>query len=297
MAHAEPAAVRPRRSALYMPGSNARALEKGRGLDADVLIFDLEDAVAPQAKAVARDLVAAALAAGGYGGRECVVRINALGTTWFEADLAMVATVAPDAVLLPKVEAPDALDPVTAALRGQAGPAAAPPPLWCMIETPLGVLRVAEIAALPAVTALVLGTTDLTKDLRARDVAGRAPLLPSLGLVVLAARAHGCAVLDGVHLDLDDDAGFAAACRQGRDFGFDGKTLIHPKTIETANAVFAPSEAEVAEAHRIIVAQEEAAAQGLGVAVLDGRLVEALHVEEAQRTIALADAIAGPSLT
>jgi len=285
------ASVRPRRSVLYMPGSNARALEKGRTLPADALILDLEDAVAPSAKEEACGRVLAALAQGGFGHREVIVRVNAPATPWGERDLAEMARAGADAVLLPKVEG--GAD-VRAAERVLAA-AGAPPdlPLWCMIETPRGVLAAGEIAAAsPRLACLVMGTSDLVKDLRARHTPGRAEVLPSLGLVLLAARANGLAALDGVHLDLADDAGFEAACRQGRDLGFDGKTLVHPRTIDAANRIFAPEEDEVALARRLIAAHAEAEAAGRGVAVVDGRLVEALHVAEARRVVALAEAIA-----
>jgi citrate lyase subunit beta/citryl-CoA lyase len=283
--------VRPRRSALYMPGANARALEKARSLDADVLILDLEDAVAPTAKAEARAQVAAAVSAGGYGFREVVVRVNGAATPWGADDLAAVAGCGCDAVLLPKVESPEEIRAAEAALVAKGAPAGLA--LWAMIETPRGVLGAAGIAAAsPRLACLVAGTSDLVKDLRARHTAGRAEVLTSLSLIVLAARAHGLACLDGVHLDLSDEAGFEAACLQGRDLGFDGKTLIHPKTIGAANAAFGPSPDELDAARRIMVAHAEAASFGKGVVVVDGRLVEALHVEAARRLLALADAIA-----
>lgn len=285
------APVRPRRSALYMPGANARALEKARSLDADVLLLDLEDAVAPAAKAEARGLVAAALAAGGYGHREKVVRINGGGSPWEAEDLRAVAASGADAVLLPKVEDAGYLRGVEAALAAYRAPAGLA--IWAMIETPRGVLRVDEIAgASPRLACLVAGTSDLVKDLGARHTAGRAEVLTALSMTVLAARAHGLACLDGVHLHLDDEAGFEAACAQGRDLGFDGKTLIHPKTIAAANRIFGPSPSELDQARRIMVAHAEAESFGQGVVVVDGRLVEALHVAAARRTLALADAIA-----
>ncbi|HEY7542509.1 MAG TPA: CoA ester lyase [Methylomirabilota bacterium] len=278
------AAVKPRRSVLFMPGSNARALEKARALPADVLVLDLEDAVAPEMKLEARAQVAAAIKAGGYGHREVVVRVNALGTPWGRDDLAAAAGA--DAVLLPKVEASQTVSMAVAAL----GPA---PEVWCMLETPRGIVNATSIAAANArVTALVLGTSDLTKDLHARVTRERLPLLTSLQLCVLAARSAGITALDGVHLDLDDDAGFAAACRQAADFGFDGKTLIHPKQVALANEVFAPTVSEVHWARRVITAHAEAVTRGRGVAVLDGRLIENLHVDDARRVLALADAIA-----
>jgi citrate lyase subunit beta/citryl-CoA lyase len=269
-----------------MPGSNARALEKARTLPADALVLDLEDAVAPDAKAAARAQVVAAVRGGGYGRREVVVRVNALDTPWGRDDLAALAGAGADAVLLPKVESSETVGAAVATLG-------AAPPVWCMLETPRGILNAPAIAAAsPRVTALVMGTSDLTKDLHARPTRDRLPLLTSLQLCVLAARAAGIIALDGVHLDLDDDAGFAAACRQAADLGFDGKTLIHPKQVATANEVFAPAAADVDWARRVIAAHADAVARGRGVAVLDGRLIENLHVDDARRVLALADAIA-----
>lgn len=288
--------TRPRRSVLFMPGSNPRALEKARALPADGLIFDLEDAVAPEAKETARAAAATALAAGGYAPRELLLRVNPLDTVWGQADLAIAATLPIDAVLLPKVENADRVR-LTLGLLDALG---APPELslWCMIETPLGVLAAAEIAAAsPRVGALVLGTSDLTTDLHARPSRDRLPLMTGLGLVLLAGRAHGRAILDGVHLDLADAEGFAAACRQGRDLGFDGKTLIHPDQIAPANQAFAPSAEEVARARRLIAAYAEANAAGKGALRFEGRLIEALHVAEARRLITLADAIAAQEAT
>ncbi|HET8725775.1 MAG TPA: CoA ester lyase [Anaeromyxobacteraceae bacterium] len=282
--------VRPRRSALYVPGANARALEKAPGLGADVIVVDLEDAVAPAAKEEARAAAVAAIRRG-LGPAEVVLRVNAAGTPWGAADLAAAAGCGADAVLLPKVEGPGELRDAEAALVA----AGAPPglALWAMIETPRGVLRVAEIAgATRRLACLVAGTSDLVKDLRARHTPGRAEVLPALSLIVLAARAHGLAALDGVHLDLADDEGLARSAAQGRDMGFDGKTLIHPRTVAAANRAFAPGEAELAAARRIIEAHAAAVAAGRGVVVVDGRLVEALHVAEAHRVVALAAAIA-----
>jgi len=243
-------AIRPRRSVLFLPGSNPRALEKARELPADGLIFDLEDAVAPDAKETARAAVAAALSIGGYAPRELILRVNPLESAWGHADLTAAATLPLDAVLLPKIETAERVR-LTIDLLDSLG---ARPELavWCMIETPLGVLAAAEIAAAsPRIAALVLGTSDLTKDLHARDTRTRLPLLTALGLVLLAARAHRRAVLDGVQLDLADAEGFAAACQQGREFGFDGKTLIHPQQIAPANAAFSPDADEVARARRL----------------------------------------------
>ncbi|MGO4398408.1 HpcH/HpaI aldolase/citrate lyase family protein [Achromobacter sp. PAB15] len=283
--------IRPRRSVLYMPGANARALDKARSLDADALILDLEDAVAPDAKTQAREQVAAALREGGYGRRECIVRINALDTPWGHDDIKAIAQAGAHAVLLPKVQSAAQLTALADALDA----AGAPPdlPLWAMAETPLGFLRLDTIAGGHArLAAIVVGTSDLVKDLHARHTPGREETLLARSLAVMAARAHGLAVLDGVHLDLQDDAGLEAACRQGRDQGFDGKTLIHPKQIAPANAAFAPTEDELATARKRLDAWRAAQAAGLGVAVVDGALVENLHAQEAERVLALAAAIA-----
>jgi len=274
-----------------VPGANARAIDKARTLDADVLIFDLEDAVAPAQKEPSRAAIAAALRQGGYGGRELALRVNMVATEWGAADLAFAATLALDGVLLPKVESADEVARAVRAL--EAAGARQKPALWCMIETPLGFLHAEAIAsASPRIAALVMGTADLAKDLRAQETKDRAPLLPALGIGLLAARAYGLAALDGIHANLDDDEGFEAACRQGRALGFDGKSLIHPKTIAVANRIFAPSPEELAHARRLIAAHDAAVAAGSGVTLVDGRLVERLHVEEARRLLALAAAIA-----
>ena len=282
--------IRPRRSALYVPGSNARALEKARTFDADILIFDLEDGVAPDRKEAAREQVVAAIARGGFDA-ELVVRINHPTTRLGAADLRAAARSGAHAVLLPKTEG--AQEVRDAALR--LASAGAPPTmaLWAMIETPMGVMRVEEIAfSSPHLACLVMGTSDLAKDLRARHTHDRLPVLTALSLCVMAARAAGLVVIDGVHLDLDDDGGFLSACRQGSELGFDGKTLIHPKTIGPANAAFGPTEGEVEWSRRIIDAHAVALKDGRGVAVVDGKLIENLHVESARRTVALAEAIA-----
>lgn len=284
------ATTRPRRSLLYMPGSNPRTLEKARGLPADGFILDLEDAVAPDAKESARAIVAAALAQGGYGGHEIVLRVNAIDTPWGHADFAAAATMRIDAVLLPKVESAEGVRLAGSLLEALGAPEELR--IWCMLETPLGILNAREIAAAcPRLATLVLGTSDLTKDLHALATRDRLPLLTSLSLVILAARAHGLAILDGVHLDLADQEGFAASCQQGRELGFDGKTLIHPQQIATANAAFAPTPQEIEWSRRIIAAHREASAAGKGVVLLDGRLIENLHVENARRLVALADQI------
>ena len=284
------AAARPRRSMLYMPGSNARALEKGRELPADALILDLEDAVAPDAKELARAQIAAAVKGAGYGRREIIVRINALDSPWGRDDLSAAAACGADAILLPKVESAAMVRDLEMQMAGAGAPAAMA--IMCMMETPLGMLRAEQVAgASPRVSALVMGTSDLVKDLQASHTDARLPVLTSLSLCLLAARAFGLAILDGVHLDLADDDGFAEACVQGKELGFDGKTLIHPKTIAKANEVFSPSPGEVDFSHRIIEAHGEAAAEGKGVAVVDGRLIENLHVENAKRLVSLAEAI------
>jgi citrate lyase subunit beta/citryl-CoA lyase len=283
--------ARPRRSVLYMPGSNPRALEKGRSLAADALILDLEDAVSPDAKDTARAQVGDAVAAGGYGRREIVIRSNGLDTPWGHDDLIMAATSGADAVLLPKVESADAVRRAERVLRAAGAPDALA--IWCMIETPRGVLHAEQIAdAGPRLAALVMGTSDLAKDLHCAHTPMRLPLLTSLSHCLLAARAAGLAIVDGVHLDLNDDDGFRRACEDGLDMGFDGKTLIHPKTIATANEVFEPAEETVAWSRRVIDAHRAASARGEGVVLLDGKLIENLHVEEAHRIVALAEAIA-----
>jgi citrate lyase subunit beta/citryl-CoA lyase len=285
-----PGVFRPRRSLLYIPGANPRALEKARALPADGLIFDLEDAVAPEAKENARATVTAATAAGGYGSRELVVRVNSLDTPWGHADLAAAATMPIDAVLLPKVESVDRVRLTVSLLDALGAPERLA--VWCMIETPLGVLAAREIAAAsPRLAAFVLGTSDLTKELHALTTPDRLPLITSLGLVILAARAFGLAILDGVHLDLSDEEGFARSCRQGRELGFDGKTLIHPKQIAPANLAYAPSAEEIEWSRQIIAAHADAGATGKDVVLVDGKLIEGLHVEDARRLLALAEEI------
>lgn len=284
------ATARPRRSMLYMPGSNTRALEKARGLPADALILDLEDAVAPDAKTEARQNIVSALTEGGYGQRELVVRVNGLDSPWGQDDIAAIAPTAAHAILIPKVESAEMVREVERLMVG-AG-VSETMGIMCMMETPLGILRADEIAgASPRLSCLVMGTSDLVKDLNAKHTPERSPVLTSLSLCVLAARAHGLAVVDGVHLDLNDAEGFEAQCRQGRELGMDGKTLIHPKTVAAANAAFGPSESDVAQAKRIIEAHAEATRAGKGVVVLDGKLIENLHVENAQRLVALATSI------
>lgn len=283
--------ARPRRSVLYMPGSNARAMEKAKGLAADVLIFDLEDAVAPEAKEEARGLVMAAVGASGYGRREIMVRVNGLATPWGYADLRAAARSGADGILIPKAESADMVRQADAVLEDAGAPGNMA--LWAMMETPRGILAATSIVqATPRLAGLIMGTSDLAKDLHAAHTRERLPMLHSLGQCLLAARAYGLAIIDGVHLDLGDDEGFAYSCRQGLELGFDGKTLIHPKTIAVANQIFAPSDVEVAWSHRVIAAHQEAVAVGKGVVVVDGRLVENLHVVNARRIVALAEQIA-----
>ncbi|MAO54837.1 MAG: CoA ester lyase [Rhodospirillaceae bacterium] len=283
--------IRPRRSVLYMPGSNARALEKGRTLAADGLILDMEDAVAPDAKQTAREQITAAIAEGGYGMRELIVRTNGLDGPWGEDDLKAAAKMGAHAVLLPKVESKAMVDDAIKILDAAGAPGDLP--IWAMMETPLGMLHAEEIAfSSPRLQCLVMGTSDLAKDLKAQHTPDRIPFMTSLGLCMLAARAAKITILDGVHLDLADDDGFKASCVQGRELGMDGKTLIHPKTIAMANEAFSPSDDEVAWAKRIIEAHAEAEKEGKGVVLVDGKLIENLHVEGAKQAVALADAIA-----
>ena len=277
--------TRPYRSVLYIPASNARALEKARGLAADAIIFDLEDAVAPAEKAGARETLRAALAQD-YGTRARIVRINGLDTEWGHADAAALAGAA-DAILVPKVSSPADLDAAAAVVPDG--------PLWAMMETAAGMLNAAAIAAHPRLEGMVMGTNDLAKELGSRARPDRLPMQAGLGLCLLAARAHGRVIVDGVFNAYMDEDGLRAECQQGRDMGFDGKTLIHPAQLGTANAVFAPSQAEIDLARRQIEAFDAAIAEGRAVAVVDGRIVENLHVETARRMLALADAIGAAS--
>jgi citrate lyase subunit beta/citryl-CoA lyase len=286
--------VRPRRSVLYMPGSNPRALEKARELPADVLILDLEDAVAPEAKLQAREAVVKAIQ-GGFGDREVLVRINGLDTRWWVEDIDAAASARPDAILVPKVSSPRQLQDLAARLVDMGTDPHVR--VWAMMETPLAMLNVRDIAAaaLDSETRLagfVMGTNDLAKDTRARLVPGRAPMLPWLMNCLAAARAYGLDILDGVYNDIGDAAGFAAECRQARDFGFDGKTLIHPRQIEPCNEAFSPAAEEVDAARKIIAAFDLPENENKGVLQVDGRMIERLHAEMARRTVAIADAIA-----
>ncbi|WP_395018314.1 HpcH/HpaI aldolase/citrate lyase family protein [Dongia sp.] len=282
--------IRPRRSVLYMPGSNERALEKARSLAADGLILDLEDAVAPEAKALARRQVADAVKAGGFGGREVIVRVNGLDTEWAGDDIAAVAKCGADAILFPKIQS--AADVLQAILMLEKAGAPSTLPIWVMAETPRCILNMDSIAgASPRLACIVAGTSDLGRELRIRPTPARDGAVGALTMIVLAARAHGLDALDGVHLDLADEAGYEAVCRQGRDLGFDGKTLIHPKQIDAANRAFAPTPAELEAARAILAAWKEARAEGKGMVVVGGRLVEKLHVDEAERLLALDAAI------
>jgi citrate lyase subunit beta/citryl-CoA lyase len=281
---------RPRRSVLYMPAANERALEKAKSIPCDAIIFDLEDAVAPDAKPAARERAAAAVRSGEYGRRELTVRCNGLTTPWGEDDLAAAAAAGPAAVVVPKVDSVGYVDEVAGRLDRAASNA--PIPIWAMIETPTAILDVRTIAAHPRVDVLVLGTNDLARELRAPLVPGRANLLPHLAYALLAARQAGKAALDGVYNDVTDTAGFEAECRQGVELGFDGKTLIHPSQVEPANRAWSPSDDEVELAQRIIDAFSAAEAEGRGVVTVDGRMIENLHVANARRTLAVADAIA-----
>ncbi|MGH9260485.1 MAG: HpcH/HpaI aldolase/citrate lyase family protein [Acidimicrobiales bacterium] len=282
--------LRPRRSVLYMPGANERALTKAEDLPADALILDLEDAVAPDAKAEARDRVCEAVSSDRYGGREVTIRVNGIGTPWHDADLRAVAAAGPAAVVVPKVDSADAVHAIEKGL--EAGGAPDRTAIWAMIETPTAMLHAEEVSrASDRMTVLVMGTNDLAKELRAEHVPGRQPLLAGLGLSLLAARATGKVILDGVYNDIKDAEGFEAECVQGRQMGFDGKTLIHPSQLEPCNRVFAPTADEVDRARRVIEAFEQAEAEGRGVVTVDGRMVENLHVDQARRTLAVVAAI------
>jgi len=283
--------LRPRRSVLYMPGSNTRALEKAKTIGADALVFDLEDAVAPDQKVAARDLAVMAVRNGGYGRREMVIRANGLDTEWAVDDLRAIAGSGADAVCLPKIESAEQVQRAAALLEQHGAPASMQ--IWSMIETPRGVLNAAAIAAAhPRQAVLVMGTSDLAKELRVPHTPDRLGFITSLSLCVLAARAHGIDILDGVYLDIRDGEGLCAACEQGKVLGFDGKTLIHPDQVAVANEVFAPDAEAVARARRLLDVWREALAAGKGVAVLDGKLVENLHAAEAERLLAIAEAIA-----
>ncbi|MDE4174756.1 CoA ester lyase [Phaeobacter sp. PT47_59] len=279
--------TRPYRSVLYIPGSKPRALDKARSLPVDAVIFDLEDAVSLEEKDNARDTLAEALATGGYGARVRIVRINGLDTPWGRADAEAAAKMDCDAILLPKVSSPADLDAL-AEITGDK-------PLWAMMETPRGMLNASEIAAHPKLQGMVMGTNDLAKELQTRFRPDRLPMMAGLGLCLLAAKAEGKIIVDGVYNAFKDDEGLKVECDQGRDMGFDGKTLIHPAQVDVTNTAFAPSEAEIDLARRQITAFEEVEASGQGVAVVDGKIVENLHVATAREILAKADAIAAIS--
>ncbi|HEV2532693.1 CoA ester lyase [Phenylobacterium sp.] len=281
-------APRPRRSALYMPAGNARAIEKAKTLPADAVILDLEDSMAPDAKVEARSLAAAAVRTGGFGPREVVVRINGRDTPWGDADLEAAAAAGPDAILLPKVSSPEDLAACAGAVRGRTR-------LWAMIETCQAIFRLDALGAASrahGVDVWVIGGNDLVKEMRCTPGPDRAPLRPALALAVMAARAHGLAILDGVYNDIPNLEGLAAECAQGQSLGFDGKSLIHPSHLETANAAFAPAAEEVAWARTVVAAYAAPENARAGVIKVEGRMVERLHLGQAERLIAVADAIA-----
>jgi citrate lyase subunit beta/citryl-CoA lyase len=282
-------AVRPRRSVLYLPASNPRAIEKARTLPADAVILDLEDSVAPEAKSMARSLAAEAVRAGGFGHREVVIRVNGPDTPWGYADLEAAAAAGPDAVLIPKVSAPEVLAEAASRVAGRAG-------VWAMIETCQAILRLdalGQASAAHGVAAWVIGGNDLVKEMGCRPGPGRAPLLPALSLAVIAARAHGLAILDGVYNDIPDLAGLAAECAQGAELGFDGKTLIHPSHLDAANRAFSPPPEAVAWARTVAAAFQAPENAGKGVIKVEGRMVERLHLDQALRLLAVAEAIVG----
>ena len=281
--------LRPRRSVLYMPAANERALEKAKTISADAIIFDLEDAVAPDAKPEARGKAVAAVQSGEYGNRELTIRCNGLDTEWGADDIAAAGAASPSAVVIPKVDTVEQVDAV-AALLDSSG-ASPDTKIWPMIETPTAMFNVRAIAGHPRVAVLVMGTNDLAKELRSPIVDGRHPLVPHLATALLAAREAGKVILDGVYNDVKNPGGFAAECRQGMEMGFDGKTLIHPSQVEPANDVWAPSADEVDYAERVIAAFDEAVAAGKGVVTVDGRMIENLHVDNARRVLATAAAI------
>lgn len=285
--------ARPRRSVLYMPGSNARAMEKARDIPADALILDLEDAVAPDSKEEARAQVIAAVNVGGYGKREIVIRVNGLDTPWGMADIKAAVAAKPDAILVPKINSAEDVMRADKAFSDAGAPASLQ--LWCMIETPIAILNIQAIAAKASSTRMsvwVMGTNDIAKELRAAHTADRVPMLASLGLSIIAARAYGLVALDGVYNDIKNEEGFAAVCEQGRDMGFDGKTLIHPSQVLPCNRIFSPDPETVAFARLTIDAFKLPENAGKGVLKVEGRMVEILHAEIAKRTVAIADAIA-----
>jgi len=280
----------PRRSVLYMPAANERALEKAKAIPADALIFDLEDAVAPDAKVEARERACAMFAGGGYGNREITIRANGIGTPWHDDDLAAIAAVGPDGIVVPKVNSVEDVRAIESGLERHGAPDRTR--IWAMLETPIAMLHAEEIcSSSERLAVLVMGTNDLAKELHAQRVPSRLPLLGGLQLCLLAARVADKVILDGVYNDIKDDAGFAAECQVGRQMGMDGKTLIHPSQVEPCNAAFSPEADEIELAERIIAAFEEAEADGRGVVTVDGRMIENLHVDEARRVLAIRDAI------
>lgn len=285
------ASVRPRRSVLYMPGSNTRAMEKAKTIAADAIILDLEDAVSPDAKATARQQIVDALAAGGYGRREMIVRINGLDTPWGADDMAAIAKSGADAILVPKINDAETVQGLVAAMDKAGAPASMA--LWCMMETPIGILNAQSIgAASDRVAVWVMGTNDIAKDTGAHHTPMRLPMVTALGICMLAARAYGIQILDGVYNDIKDEDGFRDICQQGLEMGFDGKTLIHPSQVAPCNDVFSPTEAQLEMAARIVAGFEEAQREGKGVVTVDGRMIENLHVEQAKKQLALAAAVA-----
>ncbi|GJL89505.1 MAG: citrate lyase subunit beta [Minwuia thermotolerans] len=285
------ASVRPRRSVLYMPGSNTRAMEKAKTIAADAIILDLEDAVSPDAKATARQQIVDALAAGGYGKREMIVRINGLDTPWGADDMAAIARSGADAILVPKINDAATVQGLVAAMDKAGAPASMA--LWCMMETPIGILNAQSIgAASDRVAVWVMGTNDIAKDTGAHHTPMRLPMVTALGICMLAARAYGIQILDGVYNDIKDEDGFRDICQQGLEMGFDGKTLIHPSQVAPCNDVFSPTEAQLEMAARIVAGFEEAQREGKGVVTVDGRMIENLHVEQAKKQLALAAAVA-----
>ncbi|MDF1735454.1 MAG: CoA ester lyase [Minwuia sp.] len=285
------ASVRPRRSVLYMPGSNTRAMEKAKTIAADAIILDLEDAVSPDAKATARQQICDALAGGGYGKREMIVRINGLDTPWGADDMAAIAKSGADAILVPKINDAATVQALVAAMDKAGAPAGMA--LWCMMETPIGILNAQSIgAASDRVAVWVMGTNDIAKDTGAHHTPMRLPMVTALGICMLAARAYGIQILDGVYNDIKDEDGFRDICQQGLEMGFDGKTLIHPSQVAPCNDVFSPTEAQLEMAGRIVAGFEEAQREGKGVVTVDGRMIENLHVEQARKQLALAAAVA-----
>ncbi len=282
---------RPRRSVLYMPGANTRALEKAKGLAADALILDLEDAVAPETKSEARINVCQAVREGGYGNREITIRVNAIGTPWHDDDISAASQAGPHAIVVPKINSAEEVRSIVDALDRAGAPETTN--IWAMLETPIALINAFEIAsASPRLHMLVMGTNDLLKEFRAQSIAGRAPLLFALSTCITAARAAGKGILDGVYNAIDDAEGFASECAQGAAFGFDGKTLIHPSQLDAANVAFAPSANDVAYGRRVIEAFEAANKEGRGVVTVDGKMIENLHVDNAMRAIAMSEAIA-----